>query len=541
MTLSKSGPHVSSPRTEESQGWKPLQLFNLYRLTLSGVFVLLSIGGPIVQPLGSRFSDQFFNVSIAYFIFAVVSLFSIYWRKPAFFRQVYIQSSVDIFAMTVLMFASGGVSSGLGFLLIVAVAGGSILMASRSAIFFAAMASIAVLAEEFFGHLSGALSVVSFTQAGMLGASFFATAVLAHVLSRRIRESEALAAQRGTELATMEQLTEYVIQRMQTGIIVLDQNNGIRLINESAAHLLGMSKDAVGSRLDDLLPELTENIRAWRNDDDYSPTMFRASPKTPGVVPRFAELGSGIGTLIFVEDMAIMAQQAQQLKLASLGRLTASIAHEIRNPLGAISHAGQLLAESDYLEQGDLRLTQIIREQSNRMNAIVESILQLSRRERAHPEEVSLDHWLKDFSTEFVRITDIDEREIAVDLDTDNIYVRFDTGQLHQVMWNLCNNALQHCDAEPSKKKIVLHAGLDRETNHPYLEVIDSGKGLDRELAQQIFEPFFTTDPKGTGLGLYIARELCEMNQARLDYIHGKKIGGCFRIAFADPRRKQIT
>jgi two-component system sensor histidine kinase PilS (NtrC family) len=540
MILRKSL-HGAPPGNEESQGWKPLQLFNLYRLTLSGLFVLSSLGGPMIQPLGYRFPDQFLNVSIAYFVFAAVSLISIYWHKPEFFKQVYIQSSVDIFAMTVLMFASGGVSSGLGVLLIVAVAGGSILMASRSAVFFAAMASIAVLVEEIFGHLSGTLTIVSFTQAGMLGASFFATAVLAHVLSRRIRESEALAAQRGTELATMEQLTEYVIQRMQTGIIVLDQNNRIRLINESAAHLLGISKDVVGSRLDDLEPGLAENIRTWRNDDNYIPTMFRASPETPGVIPRFAELGSGIGTLIFVEDTAIMAQQAQQLKLASLGRLTASIAHEIRNPLGAISHAGQLLAESDYLEQGDLRLTQIIREQSNRMNAIVESILQLSRRERAQPEEVSLGQWLENFRAEFARIADIDEGGIAVKMDADNIYVRFDTGQLHQVMWNLCNNALQHGDKELSKRKTVLHAGLDRETNHPYLEVIDSGKGLDRELAQQIFEPFFTTDPKGTGLGLYIARELCEMNQARLDYIHGKKNGGCFRITFADPRRKQIT
>jgi len=258
-------------------------------------------------------------------------------------------------------------------------------------------------------------------------------------------------------------------------------------------------------------------------------------------MPRFAHLGNDqdSGTLIFLEDMASVAQQAQQLKLASLGRLTASIAHEIRNPLGAISHAGQLLAESTHLDKGEMRLTEIIQEHSRRVNTIIENIMQLNRRDRSNPEEIDLNQWLASFVDDFCLNEDVLVSQIDYSLTDDINIIRFDESQLQQILLNLCQNGLRHGD-KSNLPHIRLQGGISRKSSAPYLEVIDNGKGIDPAIAEHIFEPFFTTAASGSGLGLYISRELCESNQAHLNYIPGSDSGSCFRITFADPRRRQV-
>ena len=258
-------------------------------------------------------------------------------------------------------------------------------------------------------------------------------------------------------------------------------------------------------------------------------------------MPRFAHLGkdNDSGTLIFLEDMAAVAQQAQQLKLASLGRLTASIAHEIRNPLGAISHAGQLLAESSHLDKSEARLTEIIQDHSQRVNTIIENVMQLNRRDRSNPEEIELNQWLASFVDDFCLNEAILHSQIHhTPIDDINI-IRFDDSQLQQILINLCQNGLRHGDQD-SRPQLWLQCGIIKESNTPYLEVIDNGKGIDATLAEHIFEPFFTTAANGSGLGLYISRELCESNQAHLNYISSPDSGSCFRITFADPRRRQV-
>ena len=235
-----------------------------------------------------------------------------------------------------------------------------------------------------------------------------------------------------------------------------------------------------------------------------------------------------------------MAQQAQQLKLASLGRLTASIAHEIRNPLGAISHAGQLLAESQRLDAGDSRLTEIIKEHSQRVNTIIENILQLSRREHVHAKEFQLKPWLDEFLYDFCSSEHVSNRQISLDISPEDTEIRMDPSQLHQIMWNLFSNGIRHGGTK-GLPTLVIKGGVTQESHIPFLDIIDSGPGIDPETAQHIFDPFFTTEPHGTGLGLYIARELCECNQARLNYIQRQEGGGCFRITFADPRRRQVA
>lgn len=522
------------------QTWKPLSLLNLYRSLLASIFSFIALAEIHLPPLGEQNHGLFLSISVGYLIFALLSTLAIRWRKPRFTLQLYLQILIDIICIISLMYVSGGVRSGLGTLLIVALAGGGMLMSMQMAILYAAITALGVLGEEFYILIKHTDAGPSFTHAGILGVTFFATAILAYLLAKRAHESEALAAQRGADLANMQQLTEYVIQRMQTGVIIIDPQHLVRLINESAWHLLGASTHPLSQRLADLSAPLAAYLVLWQENPDREIQAFQPDPDSPEILPRFAKLGAA-GTLIFLEDTSATAQQAQQMKLASLGRLTASIAHEIRNPLAAISHAGQLLAESPQLGEGDTRLTDIIRQHSQRMNDIVENILQLSRRQRSHPEEFPLEPWLQDFITTFCNTQGVEPRYITIDITPPDTVVRFDPSQLSQILWNLCHNGLRYSLEQTGIPQLKLHGGTTSESANPYLEVIDAGPGVTQEAIDHLFEPFFTTEPKGTGLGLYISRELCESNQARLNYIPAPGGGSCFRIIFADPRRKQLT
>lgn len=525
---------AAQPAEEYSRTWKPLAFLNIYRLVLSAVFTTLLIVRDKPFYVGAVHPTLALSTMAVYLAFATVCSVLIYRRWPRFTLQTYLQISVDILAVTVLMYASGGAGSGVGMLLVVAIASGSIIMAGTTAYFFAALAAIATLAEEVFAFATNSFPP-NYTQAGFLGTTFFATALLAYVLATRARESEELAAQRGVDLENLTQLNEHVIQRMQSGIIVVDSDHRVRLMNESAWHMLSMPTVRDRARIDEIAPNLGTQLTHWRDNFAYTPRSFRALPTGTDLIPRFTRLGSPTapGTLIFLEDATFMAQQAQQMKLASLGRLTASIAHEVRNPLGAISHAGQLLSESPQLDTGDKRLTEIIRNQSRRVNSIIENVLQLSRRERSNPQSLPLRSWIDSFIQEFVLVHRVDAREIAININPPDVEIHVDPTQLQQVLTNLCDNALRHSIAAPTSPKVELRGGLTRESGGPFLDVIDHGPGIAPENADHIFEPFFTTETTGSGLGLYIARELCEINRARLHYIPVPSGGACFRINFS--------
>lgn len=528
--------------SEPPQAWSALGLLALYRLLLAATLLFFMIRKGLPLPLGESDASLFFMLSIAYMVFAIACALALLWRWPPFRLQVYVQVLFDIAFITLMMHASGGIGSGLSILLVVDIAASGILAKGRYVILIAAIASLATLAQQAYSYTHNMADAGEYTHAGILGATFFATAILAHLLAKRTFVSERLAAQRAVDLAQMAQLTEYIIQRMQTGIVVLDADDETRLMNESAWHLLGTEHSYNQQTLEQISPDLAKQIKVWRQSPVSEPVSFRPSNTAADILPRFAALGSGAasGTLIFLEDTSGITQQAQQLKLASLVRLTGSIAHEIRNPLAAISHAGQLLAESATLGNGEARLTQIICTQSRRMNRIIENMLQISRRERSRLEDFELKSWLEEFIEEFARSQHIDVAQIAVEHGVQNIILRMDPSQLHQILWNLCENGLRYVDHD-ANPKLKLRGGLIKELHAPFLDVIDFGSGIAPEVIPRIFDPFFTTEDAGTGLGLYIARELCESNQARLSYITMPEGGTCFRITFADPRRRQVA
>ena len=519
----------------DANTWRSLHFLNLYRIVLAGIFVASIFVEKHLSVLGTFDPVAFAIISYAYLSIAVLASFSIHWRWPSFEVNVTLLTMVDICALTIIMHTSGGLESGLGMLIVVAIAGNSLLTNGKAASLFAALAALAILTGQVVAHINHSMEP-DYTQAGFLGAAVFATALLSHVLSKRLRETEQLAEQRGVDLANMALLNEHVIKRMQSGVIVVDSDNRIRLMNKAAWHMLGLPaiEDHQHKTLKSLSKELYELLETWKRDPHSDPNLFQTNGSGTDVLPSFTQFGSANNraTLIFLEDTVRMTQQAQQMKLASLGRLTASIAHEIRNPLGAISHADQLLAESSNLDQNQRRLTEIIHTHTKRVNGIIENVLQLSRRDNTIPENINLESWIKKFIDDFVLGENIDPEVVTYDIEPDNLMVYFDPTQLQQVVWNLSQNGLRYCIDCKSNPKLELRAGVTKTTKRVHLDVIDHGPGVEAKVAEQIFEPFFTTDSKGTGLGLYIARELCELNKAQIKYI-AIPDGSCFRIEFA--------
>jgi two-component system sensor histidine kinase PilS (NtrC family) len=528
---------------ESDLTWRVLGTLNVFRLVLSVVLLGLFFAGDNPRFFGERYPALFSATAAGYFVFAVISALAIRQRWVTAGPQILAQVTVDIAAIVILMHASGGISSGLGGLLIVFVGAGSMILPLQVPAFFAALATIAILGEQFFSQLGGVSDTGNYSAAGVLGAIIFAISLAARPLARRIQFSEALARQRGVDLANLSELNEYIVQHLRESIVVVDADNKIRLINTSAAQVLGAAADCHGGSIAEVSAELAEYISGWRKnhaEKSHTELTMNAEDDSARIKAHVAPLGKGHARsgpiLVFLEDASLMNARVQQSKLASLGRLSASIAHEIRNPVGAMSHAGQLLAESAGMSEDDLRLTEIIRTHSERVSHIIENILQLSRRESSRPEQFALEPWLKEFSTEFTRTLELQEGELSVIDGDDSVEIRMDPSHLRQVMWNLCDNAVKYA-SETGGILVELQCGRTQRSGQPYLEVLDQGLGVDAATVDKIFEPFFTDRSGGTGLGLYISRELCELNRATLVYQAREGGGSIFRIVFSDPDR----
>lgn len=524
-------------RTEGAERWRALRFFNLYRLVIAGLLCVLGWQGDWLGEIDTQQPALMLAAGSVYLLLTLLAQGLIERRRPRLSRQVFALALLDIVAITLVMYGSGGVNTGIGMLLVVALAGACLLTEGETAALLAAMATSAILVEELSLWWLEAPAGPHFAQAGMLGVGCFATALLAHGLSLRVQESEALAARRGVDLANLERLNAYIVGRMQSGILVVDAAGQVRLINEAAQVLTGDSRWRDGEQLSNRLPELAGLLGDWLASGRQPTEAVRFPRAEAEALVSFTAVGpdNGTDTLIFIEDASAMHQRAQGLKLASLGRLTASIAHEVRNPLGAISYAAQLLKESSELSVDDQRLTTIINEQSNRVNRIIENVLSIGRRESAHPDSFFIGPWLRRFVDEFRERHRLDPEAMTLQLGRDDIQVRMDATQLHQVLWNLTENALRYSVQNP---RIALEVGLSGRLQRPWLDVSDTGPGITTSDQEHIFEPFFTSETTGTGLGLYLARELCEANQAELQLLRTDSRGSCFRIQFAHPERR---
>ncbi|MDN3577975.1 ATP-binding protein [Chitinimonas viridis] len=510
--------------------WRSARIFNWFRalIAVALAFVSWRLSDAFFPTLGDRVSLVW--LSMVYLLLAVVFGICLQRRWPNFRLLLTLQVACDIGFIVAVMDIVGGLRTGMGLMLLPYLAGAGLISRGRTTLFHAALASIALLLQQALQYVATEGGTADFFQAAMLSIACFATAWLAHRLASYATESERLAARRGSELANMAQINRLILQDVSDGVLVLDEAGVIRQFNQQAERLLGPGMAAGKTRLCEFNPLLTGALASWQAGHSLLPVDLEITRQV--VRPRFMPIKVGNaegGTVVFLEDIERLRREAQQMKLAALGRLTANIAHEIRNPLSAIGHAAQLMAE-EAQDPASLRLTRIMVENSRRLDGIVRAVLDLNRRDRAEPVDIRLHEWLTAFVEEFREVEGI-AAELTLHCPKGAV-ARFDEGQLHQVLWNLCRNGWRYSTRQDG----ALGLRVARLADAWVLDVHDDGPGVPAADVSKLFEPFFTTDAKGTGLGLYIAREICAGNASVLEYVSsppGDKLGGaCFRITF---------
>jgi len=542
-------PAMHSEPPGNDLAWRIVGLANLYRLLLPPALYALELLTRATPSVGSIEPRLFIVICAAYWVMGGLFAFGGRGRWPSRRALVLANTLLDSTAISALLYCSGGVASGLGILLVIPVGAMALLAGGAAALGVAAIAALELLAQQILvivlnGGLNGGAALnADYPLAGMLGAVLFVVALCAWPLSERLSESEALVRRQEIDLANLAQLSQYIVQHLRESILVIDPSDRIRLINESAAQVLGDAVAVPGALIGEIAPRLLYLLATWRNDNTQiihgAAGTFVAADGARMIRPHFAPLGGGAPApvIAFLEDTGDIATRVQQTKLAALGRLSASIAHEIRNPVGAISHAAQLLAESPALAAQDRRLTQIMQANSTRVSGIIDNVLQLSRREAPRPETLALADWTGRFREEFCATVQIAPQRLRIDPASEPIEVRIDGSQLHQIFWNLCQNCVVHALPHSGTAPIELRHGRLGGIGRPYLQVADRGPGIDPADIERVFEPFFTRAQRGTGLGLFLARELAQANGATLLYEPREGGGSVFRIVFADPSR----
>ncbi len=501
--------------------------FGIYRLILaSGLCVLAFIPGALNEILPRSNQESLQLATLSYLVLTVLGmLFTV--NEQLTKTPVTILLVTDLLLTILIVRYSGGVDSGLGSLLLITVGIGGLSLPLQQSLLVAAIASCSVVYTEML-PLSGDTDT-DLLQAALLGIGYFVITAFLQYVGQRVKTTEQLARAQADTILDLRHLNELIVQRMRTGIIVITFDGAIRLVNDAARNLLNIEE----KRPFWLNKPIYDRLQRWKESPEDTMNTYQVNSEHPVVSINFAKLQTTEHSdiIIFIEDTGRMSQQAQQLKLASLGRLTASIAHEIRNPLGAISHAAQLLEESPMLEIADKRLLSIIDTHTHRVNTIIETILELSRKRPNKIEKIKISDLIHDC---------IHEREMHTDQHNDNIslnlkedcWIEINANQVKQVLHNLIDNGLRYSHHKTNKRSIEILVDKHPDNQQFYMEIQDQGEGVPSDQVKNLFEPFYTTENGGTGLGLYIAKELSEANRLLLSYI-SERPGGCFRLLFS--------
>lgn len=501
--------------------------FGIYRLILATALTVATfIPRAVAEVLPNASIESLQLATLAYLVLAVLGML-ITVNEQISKTPIIVLLITDILIVMLITRYSGGVSSGFGNLLLISVGLGGILLPLQHSLLIAAVATSSLIYTEFLpiSHTSDQ----ELLQAALLGVGYFVESLFLQYVTRRMQTTEQLARAQADTILDLRHLNELIVQRMRTGIIVITTEGAIRLVNDSARNLLGISE----KRPFWLVKPLHQRLLVWKKNPTQEVENYQHDSDHPLVQISFAKLQPAVDSdvILFIEDISRMQQKAQQMKLASLGRLTASIAHEIRNPLGAISHATQLLEEMTNLKPVDKRLLDIIHTHTHRVNSIIETILELSRKRPKKIEDIKLIHLIQ---------ACIKERELQIKQMKDNIQlnidhaitVSLDVNQIKQVLHNIIDNGLRYSEQQTGQRRLTLNSGRLPDTEQVYLDIQDYGPGVPEEQVKLLFEPFYTTENSGTGLGLYIAKELCEANRLMLTYFKLPQ-GGCFRIIFS--------
>jgi two-component system sensor histidine kinase PilS (NtrC family) len=541
--------------------WPTLQTFALVRVLVSTALLLavMMFGAPVIGRALVADASRMMSVLGAYFALSIALLAWTMLRRSRFGLQIWAHMAVDLLLISLLVVLGGGTRSGVFIFYLLPLAEASLALPSLGAFFVCSIADLVLLVNEVLRALGDQPGEAQLFQAGVVGAALFGITALLRLLSTRLSRQEQLARRRGRELDSQLQINRLVISQMEQGVIVADASTLVRANNRSARQMLGFDPEAqlTGRRLLELesAQELAHAFMNWLTSLELgaapprSDILVKSDEAQPAGAPRrlrvrFARpaFQPSDEYVIFMEDLQSIEERAQRLKLAAMGRLTASIAHEIRNPLAAISQAGQLLAEDvrDPLHQ---RLTSIVRENTQRLNRLVEDVLRAARRDSPLTDEFDLAEFCSAWLVEFARDRGLAGESIRL-VAQPGLIVRFEQNQLRQVLFNLVDNALRYCSGRAGS--IEIRAEPPDEQPAPVcLWVFDDGPGVAAAERDSMFEPFFTTHSRGTGLGLYLAREFCVANGYDLSYrawqppLGPARYGFCLRLGPPEAQRAE--
>lgn len=526
-------PAASALTAVGEQSWRGLRLVNAYRAMLAFALVVAAVSGRGPQVFGQQDVYLFGFAAWGYLFLVVLFEFLLELRMVDFRPQAHLHALGDLLILFLIMHASGGPGGGIALLLIISVALTTILLGGRTGLGYASLATLMVLGEAGWSVMVEH-GERHFAAAGLLGVALFTITGLVVSVERRALRFQRLNVHHERELAHLSSLAVQIIEQFEEGVLISDRDGRVEYINSAARSLLDDAGPA-SVNLDESCPPLSKALGAWcrrhgePGEDLTLPGRFRA---------RFQRLDSVLGqrALILLTDLRAEDARLQQRKLAALGRLTASIAHEVRNPLSSIRQATELL-DGTTSETERAELQAIILKHTDRINHLVRSVLDASRRPQVNPVDIPLAAWLDEFMAAQPLLAGGEQSQIAWRIEAPDIpevqsvRVWFDTAHLWQIMDNLVANALRHGADEDGHVQLTLRwqlAGPDLVR----ILVYDHGRGIDDEARSQLFEPFFTTHAQGVGLGLYISRELAEANQAKLDIEppQADVSGTCFRL-----------
>lgn len=515
-------------------------IYSSYRLVVSIFFMFIGY-------VSARANDSVLLPSLLqhtalafYFILSLIllTLFYVVRTKPR--RQIVFGLALDVIILSLLLYTNGAPDLQLTMLYMVVVAASFMLLPSSQALVITLLAIIFVIYQQFFYAIANSMSLSNLSDALLMSASFLAVGFLSFNISQRLVHMEQVAARQAKEVDRLNAINQEVVSQMVNGVIVIDRAQ-IVLVNQAAYQLLGIADIDL---ISDFEQQMANTHSALLNNCLAVPIgrsrsfIYELPADTPVSVTARLRVQmiplKDTSQLIILEDLRREQAGAQQLKLASLGQLTASIAHEIRNPLAAISQASQLLMEDveDHTPNGanlpdaedmsgNHELYKMIFAQTKRVNRIIEDVLRLSRQQQPNRQPITLASWLPQFLEQH-----FSGHDVFLHLQGQPI-ISFDTHQLEQILINLINNGLRYSSL--SHPHACVELDVHCAQNDVIIDILDDGAGVSAADYDLLFDPFFTTDKAGTGLGLYLSQAFSEANHARLLYVaeHEKT---CFRL-----------
>lgn len=532
-----------SPNPLAHSGVRLLRLYSYYALLLALSLIVIDGLDKDDLLLGGRAPETFLVVSSVY-VFAA-AFFAALTSRTTSNQAATAFLFVETALIMTLIYASGGLEAAFGALLLIPVVVGNLLAPGILGYSIAAWISIGLIYSEHV--ITDDYSLSDTANTGVYGAMAFILAWLTQLLSHRVKDALSLASDNARDVRRLQRLSQQAVMSLPDGLVACDQNHQVLFCNRTAQEWFSLSSgmplpDSLRTDVNDESKSKSEttgaeaNTKHKNNPDVHSDhqahhpegRQHRDIGGRKLTLNRMAMPGAEGDYLLLIEDEARISAEAQQIKLASLGRLTASIAHEIRNPLSALQQAAQLLNEADYLTDGDRHLTEVIEHHSQRINRTIVDILKLSRGKQAKSVRLNLQAYLTEFTRQFHQLDSGQDYQVMWHCDP-QIHVRFDPDHLTQVLTNLCVNGLRYARKAPHDRPMLVLEARRVGSDQVLLEVRDNGLGVAPNHLPHLFEPFNTTEHDGTGLGLYLCRELCQANLAYIDYRDGD-LGACFRL-----------